>query len=174
MDEAKLEKGNYNLSHDQDGNIVLRSTGLDVVIDKDGDYAVRFADKASPLAEGHNPDELTEEQVGVADGWRLLAADEIDHRREGSPLIECWNSSNPRLCWTWNIDFIWAGNNDESTYRTKQPAGHFRPAPAVFTVKHIDSVLTDLRLVERAISFGHPHEVIEQMICRYENLKLNA
>ena len=160
MKELKLEEGTYTARRDQDGNIVLR--------------LVEPRGATSPLAKGHNPAKLTEEQVGVEDGWRLLAEDEIDPRRGAQEGLECWNERHPEKCWTWNINLTWAGNSTDDTYRTKRPVGHFRPAPVGVAVADIDSVLVDLKVLNRAVSFGHPHEVIEQMIRRYENLKLNA
>ena len=152
MSELILEEGTYTARRNQDGNIVLRAVKEKFIM---------------KLAEGHNPAQLTEVQVGVADGWRLLAEDEICDQIDRSELRHFRHGD-------WGALIGGGPLYGVNAYRTKKPVGHFRPAPAAFTVEHIDSVLTDLRLVERAISFGHPHEVIEQMICRYENLKLNA
>lgn len=55
-----------------------------------GFYRYRIA--APKIAKGHNPDRLTEEQVGVKDGWRLLEPEEIAIR-DNTPLIECWDGT---------------------------------------------------------------------------------
>lgn len=68
----------------------------------------------SPVATGHNPDKLTEEQVGVKDGWRLLDEDEIvgfgcGYERLGH--VDCWS------CGQWQ-----PGNRgicNSATYRTR-------------------------------------------------------
>ena len=47
----------------------------------------------SPIASGHNPDKLTEEQVGVKDGWRLFEADEIILEGRYLDGIEFWDET---------------------------------------------------------------------------------
>ena len=47
----------------------------------------------SPISPGHNPDKLTEEQVGVKDGWRLLEADEIILEGRYLDGIEFWDET---------------------------------------------------------------------------------
>lgn len=61
----------------------------------------------------HNPDNLTPEQVGVSDGWRLLLKSEIDPNRPLTEEIECYRFGD------W--DKTWGGNQSELTYRTKWP-----------------------------------------------------
>lgn len=68
----------------------------------------------SPIAKGNNPDKLTDEEVGVANGWRLLDEDEIvgvwcGYERLGH--VDCWS------CGQWQ-----PGNRgicNEATYRTR-------------------------------------------------------
>jgi hypothetical protein len=65
----------------------------------------------TPTATGHNPDNLTEEQVGVKDGWRLLDLDEIKSRKQR--VAEAWN---PALL-MWYPEYN--GSSRNITYRTK-------------------------------------------------------
>lgn len=77
------------------------------------------------IAEGHNPDQLTEDQVGVSEGWRLLAPEEIA-ARPAAKDTECWSDFGPkRVGWkTWR----YAGSDyPAGTFRTKKPVGFFRP-----------------------------------------------
>ncbi len=81
---------------------------------------------ASPLAQGHNPDKLTEEQVGIKDGWRLLTEDErVERARQtdDSDQLQTWSRPHHWLTGRWN------GNSQTCTYRTLKPAGFFLPAP---------------------------------------------
>lgn len=80
----------------------------------------RYRIKAPKLAEGHNPDKLTEYQVGVSEGWRLLALEEIA-ARSTTRAIECWDKVE------WNA-WGYAGSDPQSTYRTKKPVGFFLPS----------------------------------------------
>lgn len=73
------------------------------------------------IAEGHNPDGLTEDQVGVKDGWRLLAKEEICGRHEFTRDIQGWCGSTG-----WD-DTGWGGVSLHITFRTKKPAGYFLP-----------------------------------------------
>jgi hypothetical protein len=63
----------------------------------------------------HNPDKLTDEQVGVAEGWRLLDEDEI---------VEVLNDENDveGYC-RFNSDILWFGgyygSSGSITYRTR-------------------------------------------------------
>ena len=76
-------------------------------------------------AAGHNPHGLTVAQVGA--GWRLLAEEEIakERRLHGGDryAIEAWTGG-------WDTTG-WAGNEDMSTYRTKQPPGYYAAEPPV-------------------------------------------
>jgi hypothetical protein len=86
----------------------------------------------SPIAQGHNPHGLTEEQVGVAEGWRLLTEEEM---RLGTPIKErhCVNKrkvqylSSPRE-WRNPIPDR-SPLLDQQTYRTKEAPGYFLPKP---------------------------------------------
>jgi len=66
----------------------------------------------SPVAAGHNPDKLTEEQVGVIEGWRLLDEDEISQDRNWMDEIELRSEGR------WE-DGKWCGNRKSATYRTR-------------------------------------------------------
>lgn len=60
----------------------------------------------------HNPDNLTREQVGVSEGWRLLDEDELNDHRISSSDIERW-MVNSR---SWSGGY--SGGSESSTYRT--------------------------------------------------------
>ena len=62
----------------------------------------------------HNPANLTPEQYGAADGWRLLKRSEIHTRGEQIPEIECWN----RAYKNW-ITHRFYGACDDEVYRTR-------------------------------------------------------
>jgi len=70
----------------------------------------------SPIAAGHNPDKLTEEQVGVADGWRLPEWDDIRWLNGENKVsaLYCWHR---RGC-CWERPGIGACESS-CTYRTK-------------------------------------------------------
>lgn len=68
-----------------------------------------------PEHKPHNPDSLTPEQVGVADGWRLLDEDEILPPSVWLAQIHAWNCENDNK---WNATG-WVGSNTVITYRTK-------------------------------------------------------
>lgn len=65
----------------------------------------------------HNPDELTPEQVGVSDGYRLLDEDEIKERGDGCFEIEysAVDSHTKQQFW---FGPAW-GCHEALTYRTK-------------------------------------------------------
>jgi len=77
------------------------------------------------IAQGHNPAGLTEDQVGVAEGWRLLAPDEIgEHKKDDKPgEIQRWYSSNGA---GWQMSGGNHGWESSQTYRTKAAPGRFR------------------------------------------------
>lgn len=77
------------------------------------------------IAEGHNPDKLTEAQVGVQDGWRLLTVEEntsLIHAFGKTDGIEYWS----RMGGQWDSC---AAGGCAFTYRTKNPPGHYLPKP---------------------------------------------
>lgn len=86
-------------------------------------YIYRIA--PSEIAAGHNPGKLTEDQVGVKDGWRLLTREEIENRnRFDKPLSK---DDIQILSDGWLKGGCGASLNQ--TYRTKQPPGYFAPKP---------------------------------------------
>lgn len=91
-----------------------------------GDNPDVFPAAPSPIAPGHNPDRLTEAQVGVTEGWRLLAPEEV---RDRTP-VEQADASRDQAAWSgakdgWDSGY--AGLMQCFTYRTKQPPGYFLP-----------------------------------------------
>lgn len=83
--------------------------------------ALRYRNAKPKIAGGHNPANLTEAEVGVKEGWRLLAEEEIISGQGPRPGIELWLGAIRR--WLRG-----AGGEVESfTYRTRHPAGHFLP-----------------------------------------------
>lgn len=85
---------------------------------------LKYRVAAPKIAKGHNPDKLTEEQVGVKDGWRLLERGEIPPR-ESTRDIVLWSS----MVLQWLDKYPAIGNYGCNTYRTKKPAGYFLPKP---------------------------------------------
>ena len=83
-----------------------------------------LADAASPIAAGHNPGKLTEAQVCVEDGWRLLAPAEI-RARASTDDIQAWVADE-----RWASFF--SGDQRWITYRTKKPPGYFLPKPTSY------------------------------------------
>ena len=83
---------------------------------KDYNYRIR----QSPIAAGHNPHNLTEDQVECDKGWRLLEEHEIkpsvSTRRDELPLnvLQMWLSGGER----WDLEFRPGGNDRSCTYRT--------------------------------------------------------
>lgn len=65
-----------------------------------------------PLVPVHNPDNLTPEQYGAVEGYRLLYADEIIERKQRYKEIEAWDG------YAW-IDMHFKGSSSSDTYRTK-------------------------------------------------------
>lgn len=72
------------------------------------------------IAQGYNPLKLTEEQVGVKDGWRLLTQEEHDAARR-VPDCEYWS----RPLWKERPGCL----TKSEALRTKRPAGYFLPKP---------------------------------------------
>ena len=60
----------------------------------------------------HNPNNLTPEQYGAVEGYRLLYADEIIERKQRYKEIEAWDD------YAW-IDMCFKGSSSSDTYRTK-------------------------------------------------------
>lgn len=85
-------------------------------------HPVGYFQPAPKIALGHNPAGLTEEQVGVADGWRLLAPEEIMHRA-ATPDIQARVGEGTPVRWVGN----YRGDYALITYRTKKPAGYYLP-----------------------------------------------
>jgi len=67
------------------------------------------------LLPAHNPDNLTPEQYGASEGYRLLYADEIIERKRRYKEIEAWDD----VCYK-NWDSVpYFGDSFGLTYRTK-------------------------------------------------------
>lgn len=62
----------------------------------------------------HNPAGLTDEQIGTAEGWRLLDVDEVGPKRGDTPWIEMWSNLEQR----W-ISNAFTGSILSNNYRTK-------------------------------------------------------
>lgn len=75
-------------------------------------------------SQDHNPDNLTPEQVGVSDGWRLLSKEEnsISYRMQAKITIDIQRWSSSELAWD---DSSWSGDEELFTYRTRKPAGYY-------------------------------------------------
>lgn len=74
----------------------------------------------SPIAAGHNPHNLTEDQVECDKGWRLLQEHEIKssistRRNELPPnVLQMWLPEDEK----WDLEFRPGGNDRSCTYRT--------------------------------------------------------
>jgi hypothetical protein len=81
---------------------------------------VQFRIRQSPITAGHNPHNLTEDQVECDKGWRLLQEHEIksnvDTRRNELPpnVLQMWLPEDER----WDLEFRPGGNDRSCTYRT--------------------------------------------------------
>lgn len=87
-------------------------------------------------AEGHNPLGLTNAEVGVTEGWRLLSTDEVKHRASQKGIKSTPNIQN--VFYDRSLGWSTApcrGDLLDSVYRTKLPAGHFLPRPKPTTVR---------------------------------------
>lgn len=87
----------------------------------------KYRIKRPAIAKGNNPHNLTEDQVGVKDGWRLLTKEEILYQDRVNACADANHS-----IWGWAIGRQnWqqgrAGTCVLNTYRTKQPEGYFLP-----------------------------------------------
>lgn len=83
--------------------------------------------EASPVAKGHNPDSLTEEQVGVSEGWRLLTEHEKRGQHGGREVqihrgCNIWESPDKGYADGWYL-------NRRQVFRTKSPVGFFLSKP---------------------------------------------
>jgi len=79
------------------------------------------------IAGGHNPQCLTNKEVGVKDGWRLLTEEEIHFRNKNHKNL---HSHNIEMVFIWNGKFkSWhknaCGNVINYIYRTKMPKDYF-------------------------------------------------
>jgi len=64
----------------------------------------------------HNPANLSDEVIGVAEGWRLLRKSEVGVDRECMDDIRMWLD----IHWSQSG---WSASNSANTYRTKIPFG---------------------------------------------------
>ena len=80
--------------------------------------------KPSVIAKGSNPKNLTEEKVGVKDGWRLLTKEECEVR-----MIILKNHNDIQMLtkdeWMTGDGYGYYGNCVDESYRTKRPEGYF-------------------------------------------------
>ena len=85
----------------------------------------------SPIAKGHHPQSLTEEQVGVQDGWRLLMADEIYALHASDRRVvtgaDYWCPGRSNGPWMTNPSFFVPPLGDTTVYRTRNPEGFYPP-----------------------------------------------
>ena len=98
------------------------------------DFEYRIA--APKIAKGHNPHNVTDDQLGIKAGWRLLEGAEIGrHRTEATQEIQAWGGDQWLTC-------PYCGADEDQTYRTKKPEGYFLPQPAVPLAELDDKALT--------------------------------
>lgn len=72
----------------------------------------------------HNPHGLTNEQIGVSEGWRLLLKEEINQDREPSLDLEAWSIVRSKWC-----EGLYYGDIENQTYRTKWPLPSLKNTP---------------------------------------------
>jgi hypothetical protein len=78
---------------------------------------------ASPkIAQGHNPEKLTEDQIGVKDGYRTLSVEENEALGPNLSSIKGLEFRDNKAWKDGNM-----GGVSDLTYRTKHPIGHFLP-----------------------------------------------
>lgn len=86
----------------------------------------------------HNVDNLTPEQVGVAEGWRLLDEHEI---YGNAPYLHVDVDDLEGWCHFWSTAPGWRGSNHGTTYRTKLTREELRKArgldAAITTTKEV-------------------------------------
>ena len=119
--------------------------------------AIAFPD-APEGEEWQNPDNLTAEQVGIEDGWRLLLVSEIYHRETSARISGCiWMPSLdiPR----WSIYGRKYGEEKFSSYRVKasdHPVGSLKPK-----VEEVEPKLTieDLLELDKQLAAGYPKPI---------------
>lgn len=75
------------------------------------------------IAPGHNPNKLTNDVVGVVEGWRLLGAEEVDSTLRYYPGTEWWSCSQWAPAKASPYCTVTPGL---STLRTKNPPGFYR------------------------------------------------
>lgn len=114
-----------------------------------------------PEPAAHNPNNLTPEQVGVADGWRLLDEDEII-RIIGSGEVQAWDDQGTGFKWhvhNWgSIPF--RGSNRDYTYRTRLSRAELRKARGLPEEPISKPQATELKEVgNMPPSEGKPHTV---------------
>lgn len=68
-----------------------------------------------------NPDNLTPEQVGVSEGWRLLTMDEVSNRSREYPDTQWYHDEEWQCTDTW-----YASLKGGCTLRTKHPIGYYK------------------------------------------------
>ena len=71
--------------------------------------------------EWFNPDNLTPEQVGVSEGWRLLTVDEVSSESREYPETQWYRKGVWQRTSTWN-----ASREGCCTLRTKHPIGYYK------------------------------------------------
>lgn len=89
---------------------------------------IRFKQITLPDApdgeEWNNPDNLTSDQVGIIEGWRLLLKSEIDPARGPIQGLEVWDLQD--LSWIPGKPYPYSANCHDETYRIdakKHPIG---------------------------------------------------
>jgi|GEM_PF-6930625 len=92
------------------------------------------------IAAGHNPGNLTEEQVGVSDGWRLLTQDEVAGVKQ--PGVEYW--SHMLREWRPIVSTVGGAHVATYCYRTKAPAGEYLPKPKPRYFRHKTGLFYDI------------------------------
>jgi len=110
-------------------------------------YTEEYRIAKPTIAPGHNPDNLSVEQVG--EGCRLLDKEEIaEIQKAGYNYFDVavWNKSIS--VWT----SLLASPTFNRTYRTSKPPGYFLPKPSI-TPRNIVGLIT--HLIDKRESYNH-------------------
>jgi len=111
----------------------------------------------------HNPDELTSEQIGIEDGWRLLLVSELNSLRENSLLpSQIWVST----CSKWSNGDV-SGGNLCDTYRVKadeHPVGSLRPVTDLSREKIEAELADDLKKMVLRLVDDYDHCAVDKFI----------
>ena len=87
--------------------------------------SIEIVEPPPPEPEWFNPDNVTPEQVGASEGWRLLTVDEVSDLSREYPETQWYRHG------AWECTGTWcACREGRCTLRTKRPIGYYKPQNA--------------------------------------------